>query len=57
MAYVPLANVMVEDALTNNVNKIADDHYPVIEDLLIMGGSNCVAYGIGSFGAFRAGLA
>ena len=31
--------------------------YPLIEDLLIMGGSQCVSHGIGSFGAFGAGLA
>ena len=31
--------------------------YPLIEDLLILGGSQCVAHGIGSFGAFGAGLA
>ena len=28
------------------------DFYPLFEDLLIMGGSKCVVYGIGSFGAF-----
>ena len=33
------------------------EYYPLIEDLLIMGGSQCVAHGIGSFGAFGAGLA
>ncbi len=32
------------------------DYYPIIEDLLIMGGSNCVAHGVGSFGAFGASL-
>ena len=30
--------------------------YPLFEDLLIMGGGSCVAHGIGSFGAFGAGL-
>ena len=33
------------------------DYYSVFEDLLIMGGSRCVAHGIGSFGSFGAGLA
>ena len=33
------------------------EFYPLIEDLLIMGGSQCVAHGIGSFGSFGAGLA
>jgi len=33
------------------------EFYPIIEDLLIMGGSQCVAHGVGSFGAFGAGLA
>jgi len=32
------------------------DFFPIFEDLLIMGGSKCVAHGIGSFGAFGAGL-
>ena len=32
------------------------DYYSVFEDLLIMGGSKCVAHGIGSFGSFGAGL-
>jgi hypothetical protein len=32
-------------------------YYPIIEDLFIMGGSRCVSHGIGSFGAFGAGLA
>eukprot|EP00979_Chaetoceros_neogracilis_P004902 scaffold844_cov268-Chaetoceros_neogracile.AAC.44 len=32
------------------------EFYPLIEDLLIMGGSECVSHGIGSFGAFAAGL-
>jgi len=32
------------------------DFYPIFEDLLIMGGSKCVAHGMGSFGAFGAGL-
>ena len=32
------------------------DFYPIIEDLLIMGGSRCVSHGIGSFGAFGAGF-
>ncbi len=30
---------------------------PVFEDLLIMGGSSCVSYGIGSYGSFGAALA
>mmetsp|Transcript_6203 Transcript_6203/g.7673 ORF Transcript_6203/g.7673 Transcript_6203/m.7673 type:complete len:232 (+) Transcript_6203:1-696(+) len=34
----------------------ASDFYSVFEDLLIMGGSRCVAHGIGSFGSFGAGL-
>jgi hypothetical protein len=33
------------------------EFYPIVEDLLIMGGSQCVAHGVGSFGAFGAGLA
>ena len=33
------------------------EFYPLIEDLLIMGGSACVSHGVGSFGAFAAGLA
>jgi len=32
------------------------DFYSVFEDLLIMGGSKCVAHGIGSFGSMGAGL-
>eukprot|EP00592_Proboscia_alata_P009173 CAMPEP_0194361030 /NCGR_PEP_ID=MMETSP0174-20130528/8533_1 /TAXON_ID=216777 /ORGANISM="Proboscia alata, Strain PI-D3" /LENGTH=520 /DNA_ID=CAMNT_0039132961 /DNA_START=155 /DNA_END=1717 /DNA_ORIENTATION=+ len=32
------------------------DFFPMIEDLLIMGGGSCVAHGVGSFGAFGAGL-
>lgn len=32
------------------------DFYPIIEDLFIMGGARCVSHGIGSFGAFAAGL-
>jgi len=32
------------------------EYYPLIEDLLIMGGSQCVAHGTGGFGAFGAGL-
>ena len=32
------------------------EFYNIIEDLLIMGGSACVSHGIGSFGAFGAGL-
>eukprot|EP00979_Chaetoceros_neogracilis_P000650 scaffold161_cov206-Chaetoceros_neogracile.AAC.12 len=41
-------------------NEHKNDHvefYPLIEDLLIMGGSQCVVHGVGSFGAFAAGLA
>jgi len=48
---------ILHSAGANNVNRTADDYYPIIEDLLIMGGSKCVAYGIGSFGAFGAALA
>ena len=33
------------------------EFYPLIEDLLIMGGSQCVSHGVGGFGAFGAGLA
>lgn len=33
-----------------------EDFYPLVEDLMILGGSKCVAYGIGSFGAFGAAL-
>jgi len=32
------------------------DFFPLFEDLLIMGGSRCVAHGIGSFGAFGLAL-
>jgi len=32
------------------------DFYSGFEDLLIMGGSKCVAHGVGSFGSFGAGL-
>jgi len=32
------------------------DYFPMFEDLLIMGGGSCVAHGMGSFGAFGAGL-
>ena len=42
---------------THPSNTTHYDFYPVIEDLLIMGGSRCVAHGIGSFGAFGSGLA
>lgn len=34
-----------------------ESYYPLFEDLLIMGGSKCVAHGVGSYGAFGAGLA
>ncbi|GFH54952.1 hypothetical protein CTEN210_11428 [Chaetoceros tenuissimus] len=37
-------------------NNTATSLYPVIEDLLIMGGSKCVAHGVGSFGSFAAAL-
>ena len=37
-------------------NESATSLYPVIEDLLIMGGSKCVAHGLGSFGSFAAAL-
>ena len=33
-----------------------NDFFPLFEDLLIMGGSKCVAHGLGSFGSFGAGL-
>ncbi|GFH44274.1 hypothetical protein CTEN210_00748 [Chaetoceros tenuissimus] len=36
---------------------VEDTLYPLFEDLLIMGGGYCVAHGLGSFGAFGAGLA
>ena len=42
--------------VTDNVTHTAEDFYPLFEDLLILGGSNCVALGIGSFGAFGASL-
>lgn len=41
----------------DTVPHYAAGFYPIIEDLFIMGGSRCVAHGIGSFGAFGAGLA
>ena len=34
----------------------AEKFYPIFEDLLIMGGSRCVSFGMGSFGSFGAGL-
>jgi len=39
-------------------NKTTDPSlfYPIIQDLFLMGGARCVAHGIGSFGAFGAGL-
>ncbi len=37
--------------------KGAEAYFPIMEDLLIMGGSLCVTHGIGSFGAFGAALA
>ena len=40
----------------NNQKSNVTDFYSVFEDLLIMGGSRCVAHGIGSFGSFGAGL-
>ena len=43
--------------VTDNVTYTAEDFYPLFEDLLIVGGSKCVALGIGSFGAFGAALA
>ncbi len=40
-----------------NVNRTnVEDFYNIFEDLLIMGGSKCVAYGVGSYGSFGAGL-
>ena len=39
-----------------NMTTSALDFYPVFEDLLIMGGSKCVAHGLGSFGSLGAGL-
>lgn len=42
--------------VTDNVTYTAEDFYPLFEDLLIVGGSKCVALGIGSFGAFGAAL-
>jgi len=35
----------------------AVDYFSIFEDLLIMGGSKCVAYGVGSFGSFGAAIA
>ena len=40
-----------------NSSSTEESYYPLFEDLLIMGGSKCVVHGIGSFGAFGAGLA
>ena len=34
----------------------ASDYYSIFEDILIIGGSSCVTHGVGSFGAFGAGL-
>eukprot|EP00553_Chaetoceros_curvisetus_P013891 CAMPEP_0204641904 /NCGR_PEP_ID=MMETSP0717-20131115/51398_1 /ASSEMBLY_ACC=CAM_ASM_000666 /TAXON_ID=230516 /ORGANISM="Chaetoceros curvisetus" /LENGTH=215 /DNA_ID=CAMNT_0051662629 /DNA_START=1 /DNA_END=648 /DNA_ORIENTATION=+ len=34
----------------------AMDFSPIIEDFLVMGASKCVVHGIGSFGAFAAGI-
>ena len=39
----------------DNTN-VENTFYPLFEDLLIMGGSSCVAHGLGSFEAFGAGL-
>jgi hypothetical protein len=33
------------------------DYFPLFEDLLIMGGSQCVSYGVGTFGSLGAALA
>ena len=44
------------EASHHGSNSSRVDFYPVLEDLLIMGGSQCVSHGIGSFGAFGAGL-
>lgn len=41
---------------SHNMTSSALDFYPVFEDLLIMGGSKCVAHGLGSFGSLGAGL-
>ena len=41
----------------DNIISAVDEYFPVFEDLLIMGGSKCVTYGVGSFGSFGAGLA
>jgi hypothetical protein len=40
-------------------NKLEDyqDFFPLFEDLLIMGGGQCVSHGVGGFGAFGASLA
>ena len=40
-----------------NSSSTEESYYSLFEDLLIMGGSKCVAHGVGSFGAFGAGLA
>jgi len=48
------------DEIRHLENEHKIDHvefFPLIEDLLIIGGSQCVAHGVGSFGAFGAGLA
>ncbi len=39
-----------------NKTASASDFSPIIEDLLVMGAGKCVAHGIGSFGAFAAGI-
>ena len=42
--------------MEGNTSSSALDFYPIFEDLLIMGGSRCVAHGVGSFGSLGAGL-
>ena len=44
------------DVKQKNVSDVAE-YYSVFEDLLILGGSKCVTYGVGSYGSFGAGLA
>ncbi|GFH54628.1 hypothetical protein CTEN210_11104 [Chaetoceros tenuissimus] len=45
----------IKHAVSNSGS--VEDFYPMVEDLLIMGASKCVSLGIGSYGAFAAGIA
>ena len=47
----------ISSNVTTSKKDKVQDFYNVFEDLLIMGGSKCVAHGVGSFGSFGAGLA